>query len=94
MIEDPPYVQNQKTYKVLCAYLGCVLATIAEYTGGYGDEVEVSIANNKTTKKKLLGDGNASKTDVWKYVMGGTLLGVSPSIQDEADAGLYALLGG
>lgn len=89
IIEEPPYVRNFRSYKVLCIYLGCAMTTIASL-GEYAPRVV--IANNKWAKKELLGNGNASKEDVMKHVV--EVFNLKSSItQDEADACLYALLG-
>lgn len=57
-IEEPVYVQNQKVHMQLsCIYASVVLACI-------GFNLFPEGVHNKTWKKEVLGNGNASKDDI------------------------------
>jgi len=83
--EEPVFARNVNTYRRHCGY-DAVLALLCEQ-----NEIAYSSVNNRTIKKIVCGNGNASKEDMMAKAK--ELSGRDDLTQDEADAILVAFYG-
>jgi len=85
MIEEPIFAQNRNVVRTLSEVVGAVWGTICL------SDIPVSLVDNGTWKKNVIGSGKATKDAIMKYAI--EKWGDEFPEQDYADAACIALYG-
>lgn len=92
-VEDSPAGKNARTHGELHNYAGAVTAGIVQIAMEHSCQVKLILANNKSAKKLITGDGGATKEEVHSVVHKMVGSSYPPTLHDISDALLYAIYG-